>query len=345
MALPSRSSRTRPTRLPAAWPGTSRGRGCGPARHCRRGTSWRSARNVRDPHSAGRSWCRPAGRSGRSRCGTWCRRPPQGQASCQSWMALPSGSCSEAKRPFGYVSGSTSTSIPAARSWSTKPSRSLTRKLMPQPLGPRYGLSQCSGPNGANTIGPADGVHTSASYASGGAPTPRCSAYQRDSAPASNALKKNPPMPSTRCTAPACHLAWSGRDPSPERPGPSPGAAGTQRVSRSATGFRRREAGPMKTTKAIVAKLVAKPDAADEVATFLTGALDLANAEAGTPVWFALRTDDVTFWIVDAFPGDAERQAHINGEIAKALMANAERLLAQPPDLGMADVLAAKIPG
>jgi len=58
----------------------------------------------------------------------------------------------------------------------------------------------------------------------------------------------------------------------------------------------------MKTTKAIVAKLVAKPDAADEVATFLTGALDLANAEAGTPVWFALRTDDVTFWIVDAFP-------------------------------------------
>jgi len=26
-------------------------------------------------------------------------------------------------------------------------------------------------------------------------------------------------------------------------------------------------------------------------------------------------------------------------------MANAERLLAQPPDLGMADVLAAKIPG
>ena len=99
------------------------------------------------------------------------------------------------------------------------------------------------------------------------------------------------------------------------------------------------------TTKAIVAKLVAKPETADEVATFLAGALHLANGEVGTTVWFALRTDDVTFWIVDAFPGDAERQAHINGEIAKALMANAERLLAQPPDLGMADVLAAKIPG
>jgi quinol monooxygenase YgiN len=97
------------------------------------------------------------------------------------------------------------------------------------------------------------------------------------------------------------------------------------------------------TTKAIVAKLVAKPETADEVATFLAGALDLANAEAGTPVWFALRTDDATFWIVDAFPGDAERQAHLDGEIAKALMANAGRLLAEPPELGMADVLAAKV--
>ena len=97
------------------------------------------------------------------------------------------------------------------------------------------------------------------------------------------------------------------------------------------------------TTKAIVTKLVARQETADEVATFLTGALDLANAEAGTTVWFALRTNPTTFWIVDAFPGEAERQAHLGGEIAKALMANAERLLAEPPELGMADVLAAKL--
>jgi quinol monooxygenase YgiN len=97
------------------------------------------------------------------------------------------------------------------------------------------------------------------------------------------------------------------------------------------------------TTKAIVAKLVAKADTAAEVASFLAGAVDLANAEAGTPVWFALQTDDVTFWIVDAFPGDDERQAHLGGEIAKALMANAERLLAEAPDLRLADVLASKV--
>ena len=98
------------------------------------------------------------------------------------------------------------------------------------------------------------------------------------------------------------------------------------------------------TTKAIVAKLVARQETADEVATFLTGALDLANAEAGTTVWFALRTNPTTFWIVDAFPSEAERQAHLDGQIAKALLENAERLLTGAPEILPADVLAAKVP-
>jgi quinol monooxygenase YgiN len=98
------------------------------------------------------------------------------------------------------------------------------------------------------------------------------------------------------------------------------------------------------TTTAIVLKMVAKPETRDEVAAFLTGALDLANAEPGTTVWFALRTDESTFWIVDAFPGDTERRAHLDGPIAAALMANADRLLAGPPELLPAEVLAAKVP-
>jgi len=95
---------------------------------------------------------------------------------------------------------------------------------------------------------------------------------------------------------------------------------------------------------AFVAKLVAKDDTAGEVADLLTGALDLANAEAGTVVWFALRTDATTFWIVDAFADEDARQAHIGGPIAAALMANADRLLAAPPEILPADVLAAKVP-
>lgn len=99
----------------------------------------------------------------------------------------------------------------------------------------------------------------------------------------------------------------------------------------------------MTTTVAIVAKLVAKPETQDEVAGFLAGAVELANVEGGTPVWFALRTDEVTFWIVDAFPTAADRQAHLEGPIAAALMANADRLLAAPPEILAADVLASKV--
>lgn len=95
-------------------------------------------------------------------------------------------------------------------------------------------------------------------------------------------------------------------------------------------------------SKALVVKMIAKHETKDEVAAFVTGALELANAEAGTLIWMALRTDDTTFWIVDAFPGDAERQAHLNGPIAAALMENADRLLASPPEILPADVLAAK---
>lgn len=95
---------------------------------------------------------------------------------------------------------------------------------------------------------------------------------------------------------------------------------------------------------AFVAKLVAKTETSDEVAGFLADAVELANEEAGTIVWFALRTDETTFWIVDAFPTETERQAHLDGQIAAALMANADRLLAEPPEILPADVLAAKVP-
>ncbi len=96
-------------------------------------------------------------------------------------------------------------------------------------------------------------------------------------------------------------------------------------------------------TVALVVKLVAKPGLEDTVAEFLTGAVELANAEPGTSVWFALRTDSATFWIVDAFPSDVERQAHLTGPIAAALMENAEALLAVPPEIMPAEVLAEKV--
>lgn len=97
-------------------------------------------------------------------------------------------------------------------------------------------------------------------------------------------------------------------------------------------------------TVSLVVKLIAKDGLEEEVAQFLTGALEHANAESGTPVWMALRTGKDVFWIVDAFPGQAERQAHLDGPIAAALMKNADRLLASPPEINASDVLAIKTP-
>lgn len=36
---------------------------------------------------------------------------------------------------------------------------------------------------------------------------------------------------------------------------------------------------------AALAGMIAEPETRDEVAEFLTGAVELANAESGTPVW------------------------------------------------------------
>ena len=98
----------------------------------------------------------------------------------------------------------------------------------------------------------------------------------------------------------------------------------------------------MNTPFAFVARIEAKRDKADEVAALLAGALPLAEAEPGTVAWHAARTSPTTFWIFDTFGSEDARQAHINGEIAAALMANADELLANPPEILPADVLASK---
>jgi quinol monooxygenase YgiN len=98
----------------------------------------------------------------------------------------------------------------------------------------------------------------------------------------------------------------------------------------------------MSTPYAFVARIEAKPEKAEQVAALLTGALPLAEAEEGTVDWYAARTSQTTFWIFDTFGSEQARQAHINGEIAAALMANADELLASAPEILAADVLAAK---
>jgi quinol monooxygenase YgiN len=97
-------------------------------------------------------------------------------------------------------------------------------------------------------------------------------------------------------------------------------------------------------TVGLFARLEAKPGKAEDVAAFLMQGLQMANQETTTPLWFALRLGPTTFAIFDAFDGESGRQAHLNGPIAKALMANASTLLAIPPVIEQADVLGVKLP-
>jgi quinol monooxygenase YgiN len=98
-------------------------------------------------------------------------------------------------------------------------------------------------------------------------------------------------------------------------------------------------------TVGILATLSAKPGKEAELAEFLSGALPLAEAEPETTAWFAIKIDDSTYGIFDAFPTSGGREAHLGGPIAAALMAKAGDLLSAPPSIKPVDVLAAKLPG
>jgi len=90
----------------------------------------------------------------------------------------------------------------------------------------------------------------------------------------------------------------------------------------------------------LLVRLEAKPEKADDVATFLAGALDLVRDESGTVTWFAIRIGPTTFAIFDTFRNESDRQAHLAGQVAAALMENAPALLAAEPVIEQVDVLA-----
>jgi quinol monooxygenase YgiN len=79
--------------------------------------------------------------------------------------------------------------------------------------------------------------------------------------------------------------------------------------------------------------------------SFLKWALPLAQAETGTTSWYALKIGAAKFGIFDTFADANGRDAHLSGEIAKALFAKAEDLFAKPPMIEQPEILAAKTPG
>lgn len=92
----------------------------------------------------------------------------------------------------------------------------------------------------------------------------------------------------------------------------------------------------------LLARVVAKPGKEATVEQFLKDALALAQQEQGTIRWYAFKINENTFGIFDSFATEDARQAHLSGEIAKALMANAEALLLVPPVIEQLELLAVK---
>ena len=95
-------------------------------------------------------------------------------------------------------------------------------------------------------------------------------------------------------------------------------------------------------TKSILALLEAKPGKENDLAALLRDARALAVAEKYTVTWYAFQAGPRSFGIFDTFADDTGRDAHLGGQIAKALLGRADELLASPPDIRKVDVIAQK---
>jgi quinol monooxygenase YgiN len=73
---------------------------------------------------------------------------------------------------------------------------------------------------------------------------------------------------------------------------------------------------------------------------FLKSAEPIVLKEKGTLKWYAIKLGSRKFGIFDTFANEAGRDAHLSGDIAKALGARASELFAVPPQIEKVEILA-----
>jgi quinol monooxygenase YgiN len=98
----------------------------------------------------------------------------------------------------------------------------------------------------------------------------------------------------------------------------------------------------MTVTLGILALLEAQTGKGEDVAAFLRSGREVVDREEGTITWYAFKVDDTTYGIFDTFESEDARQAHLNGEIPRALTQVGPDLLASDPDIRPVEILAAK---
>ena len=100
----------------------------------------------------------------------------------------------------------------------------------------------------------------------------------------------------------------------------------------------------MSVTVGLLVTLEAQPGKETDVEEFLHAGRSLVEDEPATVAWFAVKLGPTTYAIVDFFPDDAGRTAHLQGKVGQALGARADEQFAKAPDIAPLDVLASKLP-
>lgn len=91
----------------------------------------------------------------------------------------------------------------------------------------------------------------------------------------------------------------------------------------------------------LLATLKAKSGKEMEVENFIKEAVNLARKEEKTITWYSFKIDHNTYGIFDTFESESGRQAHLDGDIAAALMEKASELLSEPPTIEKIEILSA----
>jgi len=94
--------------------------------------------------------------------------------------------------------------------------------------------------------------------------------------------------------------------------------------------------------QALWVMLKAKPGKEQEIEVFLNQGASLANDEPETVTWYGVKLGPGMYGVFDTFNDEAGRDAHLTGEIAKALMAKAPDLFSNEIKIERMEILASK---
>lgn len=94
--------------------------------------------------------------------------------------------------------------------------------------------------------------------------------------------------------------------------------------------------------QAIWVMLKAKPGKEADVEAFLKQGATMSHDEPQTITWYGVKMGPGMYGVFDTFDDEAGREAHMNGEIAKALMANAAELFSNELKIEKMEILGSK---